>query len=198
MASEKTEIAQNWAFLCLQFTLFPLAPFSPSLFTTRATRRFKRKDFPCFGLRVKRMMVYQLKKGKQTILLQKKTEQISCILSYFAQFYELKEMADWNDGLHAAANCKRIQFWSLYTDQVPSVGKAFTKHTITTKPHKNEIIQVSFEMGKEKGPPLWNTFQQGQLCATSDKDYKGQTTQKSETNRWHQSPFFKLNRNEQI
>lgn len=40
------------------------------------------------------MMVYQLKKGKQTILLQKKTEQISCILSHFAQFYELKEMAD--------------------------------------------------------------------------------------------------------
>lgn len=54
-------------------------------------------------------------------------------------------------------------------------------------------------MDKEKkGPPLWNIFQQGQLWATYNKDYKGQTTQKSETNRWHQSTFFKLNRNKQI
>lgn len=64
------------------------------------------------------------------------TEQASHIFLYFAHFYELKEMADQNDGLHTAANSKLIQFWSLYTDQVTSVGKAFTKHTITTKPHK--------------------------------------------------------------
>lgn len=38
------------------------------------------------------------------------TEQASSILSYFAQFCKLKEMADQNDGLHAAANSKQIEF----------------------------------------------------------------------------------------
>lgn len=61
------------------------------------------------------------------------------------------------------------------------------------------MMQVCFQMDKEeKGLSLWNTFQQGQLCATYDKDYKGQNIQKSETNRWHQSTFFKLKRNKQI
>lgn len=38
------------------------------------------------------------------------TEQTSFIFPYFAQFYELKEMADQNDGLHAATNSKQTQF----------------------------------------------------------------------------------------
>lgn len=36
------------------------------------------------------------------------TEQASSIFSYFAQFCELKETADENDGPHAAANSKEL------------------------------------------------------------------------------------------
>lgn len=56
------------------------------------------------------------------------TEQTSFIFPYFAQFYELKEMADQNDGLHAATNSKQTQFWSLFTDQTSSLGK-FSQNT---------------------------------------------------------------------
>lgn len=64
------------------------------------------------------------------------TEQASCIFSYFAEFYELKEKASQNDGLHAATNTKQIQFWSLYSDQISSCRKSFQKNIQQQNPTK--------------------------------------------------------------